>query len=40
MVDQEGRKLPAVQHSWIIKNTGLKDNKMVIDGIIDTSIYQ
>lgn len=39
-VERDGQKLPAIQHSWIIKNTGEVDNKFVIEGIIDTAVYQ
>jgi hypothetical protein len=40
LVDQGGEKVPGTQHSWLIKRTGLMDNSFVIDGIIDSTVYQ
>jgi hypothetical protein len=36
-MEYNGRKLPAVQHCWVIKNG---ETTKVVEGIVDTSIYQ
>lgn len=33
-----GKKLPAVQHCWVIKNGA--DNTLRIDSLSDSSVYQ
>ena len=40
MIEKDGKTMPGVQHSWIIKNKNNYENKFVIDGILDTSLYQ
>ncbi|RNA39091.1 leucine-rich repeat-containing protein [Brachionus plicatilis] len=40
MIEKDGKNLPGVQHSWIIKYNENSENKFIIDGILDTSLYQ
>jgi hypothetical protein len=32
--------MPAVQHSWNIDNSINYENRFLIDGVLDTSIYE
>ncbi len=40
LMESNGVEVPAVQHSWITKSNSTNENKFVIDGILDTAIYQ
>lgn len=39
-MEYDEKQIPAVQHCWISKTNADIENKFIIDGIIDTSIYQ
>ena len=39
-MESNGKQVPAVQHCWVTKNNATLENKFVIDGILDTAIYQ
>ena len=39
-MDLNGVATPAVQHSWITKQEANLENKFLIEGILDTAIYQ
>jgi hypothetical protein len=39
LMEHNGQQVPAVQHTWIIKR-GCQDNRLEINGIYNTAIYQ
>jgi hypothetical protein len=39
-MELNGVEIPAVQHSWITKSGISVENKFLIEGILDTAIYQ
>ncbi len=41
-MESNDKQVPAVQHCWITKNNGnyTVDNRFVVEGIMDTAVYQ
>jgi hypothetical protein len=39
-IESGDKQIPAMQHSWITKFNGYLENKFLINGIIDTAIYE
>ena len=37
-MEYNGKKIPAVQHCWVIRSE--MENRLLIEGILDTSVYQ
>ena len=40
IMESNGIQVPAVQHSWVTKCNSNMENRFLIEGILDTAIYQ
>ena len=39
-MEVNGVELPAVQHLWVVKANAIIDNKLIVEGVIDTTVYE